>query len=69
MCVRERKAQKVTNICLEALRKSHSTVPVMLIQYTGSRCAGECDGEQVAAPAGHTRPFKSQGTFNPDVLA
>jgi hypothetical protein len=30
--------------------------------YTGGRCAGECDGEQVAAPAGHTRPFKSQGT-------
>jgi hypothetical protein len=30
--------------------------------YTGSRCAGERDGEQVAPPAGHTRPSKSQGT-------
>jgi hypothetical protein len=29
---------------------------------TGGWCAGERDGEQVAPPAGHTRPSKSQGT-------
>jgi hypothetical protein len=44
---------------LETFRKSQCTVPVML---TGGRCARECDGEQVAAPAGHTRPSQSQGT-------
>jgi hypothetical protein len=64
------KDAKVTKIGLKILRKSQCTVPVML---TGGWCAGECDGEQVAAPAGHTRPSQSQGTvcllFNRDVLA
>jgi hypothetical protein len=35
MCVQERKAQKVTKICLETFRKSQCTVPVMLIQVAG----------------------------------